>query len=63
MILDDMNIEYKRQGVGYYVVGKGKEIFIDVDAIYFLYPHEIRRKSLSQKTIKRQIREYLKTSK
>lgn len=61
MILDDMKINYKKTGAGYYVLeGVGKEIFIDDDAIYFLCGNMIVKKSLSQKTIKRIIRAYTK---
>jgi len=63
MILDDMKIKYKKQGTGYYVIGKGKEICIDEDTIYFYCGNVIVKKSLSQKTIKRILKAYIRGKK
>lgn len=60
-IFDELGIHYKMQGADYYVLdGINKEVYIDGDSIYFFCGNMLVRKSLTQKTIKRIIKAYVK---
>lgn len=57
-ILEELKIPYTLQGVDYYVLGNGKEIYVNGNTVYFLRPKVLVKKSLTQKTIKRIVRAY-----
>ena len=57
-LLTELNIPFKRVGVGYYILDNGKELMLDEETVYFQCGNIIDKRSIYQKTIKRIIRAF-----
>jgi len=57
-ILEELKIPYTMQGVDYYVLGNGREIYQDGNTVYFWCKTTLVKKNIRQKTIKRIVRAY-----